>query len=660
MAGHESSGSTMDISQLEKSFPAPPESSHGDRKSLPELPLLAEIQSFSQIESPASSDDLSTSTPSSSGSSSSSMIMSPSLKIPEDKELPPPFGIQLKKVHPPSPISKEAPRPMTASTRRLSFSSIPEPKRRIRYGTGKYAGVELSPQPSDNPEDPLNWPMWKKHMNFLTLLSMVALVGAMKTAFVTVNSFVAIDEGVSYTAAVGLTAVPLMVSALTGMTSTIVAKIWGKRPIYLVSSILIFAGAVWNIMVRGDLAQNMGARVLQGLGWGAFDTLVVASIRDTYFEHERQSYTLIYHAVSVGTTWGSPLLGGVASNGPMGFALQFEIVTCFLVVLTPLLVLAVPETSFARSSFSLASPTITRSQSLGPKSAFSKDAVVGYLSNIKLLSYKAQQVDSALLTQAPRAMLAPSTLLLFAVTLLPYVGLWSLTSSLSLLFSPMPFMFSEASTGALMTGPFILATAVAIASSLPFFQGSFTPTVHYTLLATGTAFAAVGIFGFGLYLEGSMQMPTDGSGQPNSTPYGLSFMGARLSFPIVSLLLGFLAAGSLALDACIQPVIQRSTNFTSADVEVGLRNAADMQAGLMCMRNLVAGAFILGVPNMVWEWEGLKAVAVGMGAAQLFVAAAACGVWWSWDENVKRLDGRVMRLVDLLGLKKQGSFFDMD
>lgn len=54
----------------------------------------------------------------------------------------------------PRPISKEDYRPMTGSTKRLSLTSWVS-KRSIKYGTGRFARVELIPQPSDDPEDPL-------------------------------------------------------------------------------------------------------------------------------------------------------------------------------------------------------------------------------------------------------------------------------------------------------------------------------------------------------------------------------------------------------------------------------------------------------------------------------------------------------------------------
>lgn len=122
---------------------------------------------------------------------------------------------------------------------------------------------------------------------------MVSLIGVMKTAYISVNSVIAIEEDSSYTAAVALTAVPLMVSAATGLASMILARMYGKRPLYLVSMVAILIGVAWNTRVRGDLGQNMAARVFQGLGWGAFDTLVLGSIQDTYFVSNRLFGALI-------------------------------------------------------------------------------------------------------------------------------------------------------------------------------------------------------------------------------------------------------------------------------------------------------------------------------------------------------------------------------
>ncbi|TGJ85811.1 hypothetical protein E0Z10_g2957 [Xylaria hypoxylon] len=580
------------------------------------------------------------------------------VRINLEKDLPLPFGI--KTTLSPIPLSKDEPRPTTASTRRTSFRSI-DPKRALKYGTGKYSMVELSPQPSEDPNDPLNWPLWKKNLNFVALLSMVAVVGAMKTALVSVHSVLAAEQGVNYTRVVALTAVPLMISALSGMASTILAKVWGKRPVYLGSMALVFIGSAWNINTRGEFSQNMAARIFQGLGWGAFDTLVLGSILDTFFEHERQPKILLYNTVSVATVWGAPLIGSVASMRPQGFLTQFEIFTSFLVVLMPLIIFGAPETTYRRSSFGRNDidtfPMLTRSQSMLPKITFSKDAILQYLRDVKLQSYKAMIVDRSLLMQAPRAAVAPSTLLLFVLTLLPHVSIWGLTSSLSLLFTPPPFRLEESSIGLIFFAPFLLGTAAVVGLSLLYHRKRFSCMIHLVILAVGGTFASIGMLGFGLYIVGSAQRP----GQGDAVLVGdLSFTRNSISFPVISFLLGLLALGSATLDGTIQPVVHQSTAFTSANMTIALRNIADMQAGLASLRSFVAGVFVLSLPTVVMTMDGLRGSAIGMGVVQIFITAAAAAVYFDLGEYVRRFDGMVMGLLDLSGLKHRGSFFDMD
>lgn len=87
-----------------------------------------------------------------------------------------------------------------------------------------------------------------------------------------------------------------------------------------------------------------------------------------------------------------------------------------------------------------------------------------------------------------------------------------------------------------------------------------------------------------------------------------------------------------------------------------------MDASVSVWRTFVAGMFVMGFPNAVCSWEGLKATCVGAGVVQVLLGMCVAGVWWFWDEEVRRADGRVMRCVDLGGLEgeREGSFFDLD
>lgn len=304
---------------------------------------------------------------------------------------------------------------------------------------------------------------------------------------------------------------------------------------------------------------------------------------------------------------------------------------------------------------------LTRSQSRLPTLTLTKDAALQYLRTVKFQSYKVMLVDRGLLMQAPRAAAAPTTILLFLVTLLPHVTLWGLTSSLSLLFSPPPFQLVESSIGLILFTPFLLGTAAVVGISLLLRRRRFTRTIHLATLAAGATFASIGILGFGLYIVGSARRR--GLGVTAAVMVNLDLAALTrnsISFPVISFLLGLLALGSAALDATILPVVQMSTAFTSANMNVALRNIADMHAGLTCLRTLVAGAFVLGLPAAATSFDGLRGSAIGMGVVQIFITAVVAATYFDLAEHVRRLDGLVMGLVDLSALKNRGSFFDAD
>ncbi|KAK0636579.1 hypothetical protein B0T17DRAFT_587686 [Bombardia bombarda] len=613
----------------------------------------------------------------------------PTMGLPEAPKRPAP--IRPAPLKPQAPLRMNPPtRPGTAtsqasgmtdqtrilgSTKRLSWGSMASSRRPIKYGQGKYMHVELVPQPSDDPDDPLNWPMWRKELNFASLLLMVAMTGVMKTMFVSVNARLAEGYDVTYTAAAALTGVPLILSSFTGFLSLVLSRICGKRPLYLVSLLLVFIGAVWNTNVANSYAECMAARIFQGLGWGAFDALVMGSIQDTFFEHQCGLRVAIYSIVAVSTTWGPPLLGGVASEGQAGFSLQFAILSAFFVLAVPAITLGAPETVFDRA-YTLAQTPATGASKykvslpLAPRRFFSMETFYNYIVKVKPYSYRGSY-DLTTLLQAPRAFVAPTTTLLSLVSLFPYCSLWGLSASLSLLFNPAPFALSTRSIGTLMTGPWLLGTGVVAAFALlRWWQTRLTPKAHMAAIAGGSLLAFIGILTFGLHIDAGMAQPDDvaiaddgGATAALSVPSApqMFLAGANVNFPAISFMLGMLAAGTYALDATVRPLIRASTMFTSSNLGVALRNTTDMGAGVTCWRTLFAGILFIAVPNAVMaSGDGLRALCIAFAIAQMVIGALVGTVWWLWGEDIRRWDGRVMRLVDLDMLKSSGSFFDTD
>ncbi|KAK4222956.1 MFS general substrate transporter, partial [Podospora fimiseda] len=551
------------------------------------------------------------------------------------------------------------------SSKRMSWTSTVV-NRRIKYGQGKFGSIELVPQPSDDPDDPLNWPTWRKELNFYSLMLFVAITGVLKTILMTVNAQLAESYEVSYTAVAALTGVPLILSSFTGLACLIASRICGKRPLYLVSGLLVFIGTVWNTNVASSYAQHMAARVFQGLGWGAFDTLVLGSIQDTFFEHERNLRIAIHTIIAILTTWGPPLLGGVASQGTTGFSLQFTILSVFFVFAIPAITLGIPETSFDRTPISQTqTPATTRSYKkplpLAPRTIFSLEYLTDYIVKLKPYSYSPSSPSRSSLIQPPLAFIAPTTLLLFLISALPHSILWGFSSSLSLLFHPLPFILSPSSLGALFLTPFLLSTiTVAIFNFLPQWQNRFSPKLHMTAISLGSLLSFIGILTFGLHIDSCMSRATDDVDGDTTSIYALEYLGEKVSFPAISFVLGLLAAGVYVLEGTVRPLIKVSTAFTSSNLGVATRNTWDMTAGVSCWRGMLAGICVIAVPNAAWAWDGLRRLCLGFGIAQMVLAAVVGTVWWLWGEGIRRWDGRVMRLVDLEMLKRTGSFFDVD
>lgn len=83
---------------------------------------------------------------------------------------------------------------------------------------------------------------------------------------------------------------------------------YGKRPIYLITTIGMMVACFWAAAAK-SFASLVAARVLSGLCMGPFEALVPASIGDVWFVHERGFRTAIFNL---------GVLGGINLATPIG------------------------------------------------------------------------------------------------------------------------------------------------------------------------------------------------------------------------------------------------------------------------------------------------------------------------------------------------------
>ena len=499
--------------------------------------------------------------------------------------------------------------------------------------------------------------MWKKELNYVALLTAVAWAGIMKTAYLGINRELSNAFARSYSATAALTGVPLILSAVTGMASLTVALVWGKRPVYLLSGLLMWIGALWAMNVTGSYAQAMTARIFQGLGWGAFDTLVFASIQDTFFEHELRVRLGIHHVVAVVSTWGFPLIDGAILAESRRFRMGFAGAAYFFqIVALLLLVLGAPETTYDRSFYVINTPASAWSNKmlpLRPRGPISIENVREYLGEMKPWSYEGPLVDDAYLLQTPRALFTPTTALVTMTTLLPFGLFWGIASSLALVFTPLPFDLDASSVTLLLTAPFLLATTVVgLTNLLPMSQRRFSTKPYLAVLGTGSLLAFAGLLSLGIYAK----TPT----QPLTTADSFAARPG-LSLPGISMLIGMVALGAYVLDAPSRSLVHRSARYTSRSLAVRLRITADMSGAVAVWRSLIAGIFAMAVPAAASVANGLWTTCVGVAVAQVVLAVAIGAIWLQYKEDVRRMDGQVMGYaVNVEVAEKQVSFFDMN
>ncbi|KAG5989464.1 hypothetical protein E4U54_004326, partial [Claviceps lovelessii] len=375
-------------------------------------------------------------------------------------------------------------------------------------------------------------------------------------------------------------------------------------------------------------------------------------------EHERDLPVTFYNIFTITTTWGSPLLSGLVSSSANSFTSIFRVINCFFLLALPLLAFAAPETSFDRSKAALtpvATPVLDAWRPWRFRHRVNKTSMLDYLKKMKIVSFQAP-ITLPLVLQGPRALIAPTTGLLFILTCIPFGSLWGLTTSISILTTPSPLSLNCSLTGVLMTGPWVIASICV--GGFSFYRGlyeRFTRRVSCLILSTGIALVLIGLLSYGLGVHNFMTSHPSPSSPIFSAP-----TAGQVSLPLLSLQLGILAGGSYILDTTSRPFIARSASFTSSSIAVGQRSIVDMQSGLIVLRNLAAGVFVVAMPHAVTIYGGLKTAVIGLATTQVLLTGATMTIWWLYDELIWRGDGITMGLVDLELLRESTSFFETD
>ncbi|KAF2645758.1 MFS transporter-like protein [Massarina eburnea CBS 473.64] len=218
---------------------------------------------------------------------------------------------------------------------------------RLKYD--RSGRVLLVPQPSDDPNDPLNWPLWKRD-SITAILSLFSVLAATLSPLLAADTAsLAFYFGRTFTEMALLTGYHLLGVGLAGFLFVPSARIWGKRHLYLLGAVIVIVSSAWGGASKKSYKSLLWARVFQGIGLAPFEALVNASVGDLYCVHERGLRMAVSNLSLFGGAFFTPVLvGKIAAE--MGYEWTFYFVAIFSAVLLPLLIFFCPETAYKRES----------------------------------------------------------------------------------------------------------------------------------------------------------------------------------------------------------------------------------------------------------------------------------------------------------------------
>ncbi|OQV07300.1 hypothetical protein CLAIMM_11755 [Cladophialophora immunda] len=216
----------------------------------------------------------------------------------------------------------------------------------LKKGTGRNAHVVLIPQPSHDPRDPLNWPLWQRDCILL-------LYGACTIATIGLGPILSpvvvplmMEFKVSFTDVSLLSGYNLCATGAIGIFMACLCRKWGKRPGFLLSMTFAFGGSLWAACAH-SYGSLLGARVMQGLSMSFFESIVFSVIGDLYFVHERGKRMAVY-ICSLSAITNIPVLVAGTVQEVLGWRWIFWIYSLFLGVLWLLSIFFGWETAFNR------------------------------------------------------------------------------------------------------------------------------------------------------------------------------------------------------------------------------------------------------------------------------------------------------------------------
>ncbi|KAF5654297.1 transporter hol1, partial [Fusarium heterosporum] len=124
--------------------------------------------------------------------------------------------------------------------------------------------IILIPQPSDDPNDPLNWSLLRRDLITFLLCFAGILATALGPILAANTITISLLFSKDFTKVALLTGYFLLGCGAGAIFFVPSGRIWGKRHLFLIGIIIIIASSAWAGCVGTDYGSFVGARIVQG------------------------------------------------------------------------------------------------------------------------------------------------------------------------------------------------------------------------------------------------------------------------------------------------------------------------------------------------------------------------------------------------------------
>lgn len=246
----------------------------------------------------------------------------------------------------------------------------------------------LIPQPSDSPNDPLNWGYWRKVWQFFLLMCVTGLTAATANDAGAGQNGMHEELGISWDSmnvAAGVLFIGIAFSTLLLSPSSF---LYGRKISYLICITIGLFGNLWFAKIQ-NTQDSIWCQLLVGISESCAESQVQLSLSDVFFRHQLGSYLAVYIlATSIGTYLG-PLIAGYFADGPGWRWIGWSGVIASGILLLALL-LSHEETYFDRNSESSITPSASHDGEKDGKSDEGVETLAGpaktYLQSIAIIT----------------------------------------------------------------------------------------------------------------------------------------------------------------------------------------------------------------------------------------------------------------------------------